>query len=1142
MSAVDFLTSLGQALLDALDPLRRAIASPTEMNALLHREGWRVPPDSSYFSDLAAALALGGDVESVAASLEQLADGGFTLDDVKAVLDATAKLLHDLAAAPRPTRPSLPSPLDRDDFWADFPTDLAQDLVVTYLEKAHPALFMPLHLLGVLDEQMVAPPAGDSVRLPYRQRRLRWDRLATMASEPGSLVRDVYGWGGSFDHGQLLIRLETALRALGLLVGRQSPAGELAQRYYPGAAPNDLRLLRVTLLRERRAAGGVEFGLVGLPVPPADGGAPDGLFVGPSVEGAAGAELPLDGPFSLRLAGGLESTGIVGIEIHPGQATARLDAAAATIDVAATLIAKPASPWILIGNAESDRIEGTEFELGIELAGPVADLELKLRLHTDGIQLFVDLSDGDSFVTGACGSDPKSATVSGNLVWSSKTGLHVEGQAGLNLVVPLHTAVGPVTIQQIRIAVTSASGGLTLTAAVSLGAVIGPVQAAVSDIGVTCTLMPVTAPARGTFGDLDVQFGFKPPSGLGVALDAQGLLTGGGYLAHAGDEYAGALELSVSGVLVKAYGLVQTVLPGGQSGYSFIAVISTEFLPAIELPFGFSLDGVGGLVGIHRSISQSAIETALWAGHLDGLLFPKNPVASAPQLLSALDTYFPAAPGRYVVGPLIKIGWSANLVVGELAVLFELPEPLKILLIGDISVNAPTAKPVLVLHISFDGGIDFGAKTAFFDASLHDSKIAGYPITGDLAFRYGWGDNAVFALALGGFNPQFQPPASFPTLKRLAISISSSVAKLDTQAYLALTSNTLQFGARVELTAGTGGFNVHGWLGFDALFEKDPLSFEFDLSAGVDLRSGSSVLASVHLDGKLSGPTPWHISGDASLSLLFFDVSVHFDKTWGDSAGPAALPDPLTALTAALADRSAWSGLAAPGVRAAISPVGTPSDAGNAVLLDPAGGLRIAQRAVPLDQPITRFGGVSLGRTATFSVAPPAASGPPSATTEEFAPAQFLDLTDAEKLSLPSFSRFNAGVEVGTNAVSLGQTTGRSQAVLTKIAYDTKIIDSIPAADPPDYRLGLAEALTLNGGIGRLAPGLGRYAPAPGTPPRVTLAADQWVVASTADLAHQADITSDGTKLGAHLALQRYLAANPGETGGLQIVLASEAG
>ena len=166
-------------------------------------------------------------------------------------------------------------------------------------------------------------------------------------------------------------------------------------------------------------------------------------------------------------------------------------------------------------------------------------------------------------------------------------------------------------------------------------------------------------------------------------------------------------------------------------------------------------------------------------------------------------------------------------------------------------------------------------------------------------------------------------------------------------------------------------------------------------------------------------------------------------------------------------------------------------------------------------------------------------------TTEEFAPAQFLDLTDAEKLSLPSFSRFDAGVELGVGAVDLGHGSGRSRAVLTPIAYDTTIIDSTSAlahASRPAYRLGLDAALALNGSIGRLAPGLGRYAPAPGTPPRVTLAADQWVVASTADLGHRADITSDGTKLGAHLAIQQYLAASPGEAGGLQIVLASEAG
>jgi len=55
------------------------------------------------------------------------------------------------------------------------------------------------------------------------------------------------------------------------------------------------------------------------------------------------------------------------------------------------------------------------------------------------------------------------------------------------------------------------------------------------------------------------------------------------------------------------------------------------------------------------------------------------------------------------------------------------------------------------------------------------------------------------------------------------------------------------------------------------------------------------------------------------------------------------------------------------------------------------------------------------------------------------------------------------------------------------------------------------------------------------------LASDRWIVAGTSDLAARADISSDGSKLGTHLALQHYLATNPAETGTLQIVLTQEA-
>jgi hypothetical protein len=506
---------------------------------------------------------------------------------------------------------------------------------------------------------------------------------------------------------------------------------------------------------------------------------------------------------------------------------------------------------------------------------------------------------------------------------------------------------------------------------------------------------------------------------------------------------------------------------------------------------------------------------------------------------------------------MAKIGWGDGIVEGEIALLLELPEPLKLLLLGEIEVGVPMERPQLELHISFDGGIDFGKKLAFFDATLHDSRIESFPITGDLAFRDGWDEDGSFALALGGFNPHFQPPASFPALKRLAITIGASVAQIEAQAYIALTANTLQFGARAEITAGTGSFNVHGWLGLDALCERDPISFTFDLSAGIDLRHGTDVLASVHLDGQLFGPTPWHISGEASLSLFLFDVSVHFDKTFGPSAGGVSLPDPLSLLLAAFASQSSFQSVLPASVRAIVSVAAAAADANGALLLEPAGTLRIAQRVLPFGQPLTRFGGAPLGRTVQFTMDGVTAftttfQPPPTATeefapaqyfefsSEEFAPAQYFEFSDAEKLSLPSFSKFDAGVEIAGDAIDLGS-SGRSRAVVKPFTYDTTIFDGVSQRPGEDYTLGAGALQAMNGRVMAQPTGLGRYALPAGTPSRVTLAPDRWVIAGVNDLALRPDIGSDGSKVGAQLALKRFLAANADQRGQLQVVMFEEA-
>lgn len=1129
----------------ALAPLLGAADSPDQFRWLLAELGWTPASIPQPLVDLATA----------GSELVNLISADADVTTVQQSLTAVGSLLAAINEIEQAPDAAFPSGVDVAAFKATIGPDLLDYLLVEHLLRRHYGIGAVLLLTGFV--RLVPQPAS-GLRQPYLRRQVNWNALADVLHDPAAGFREAFDWNSAAP------QLTSALGTFGALLERYGlaftyfhPAGDLLTFITNGGDPTSYNELGIDVAWDRASTDEAEFRaglqLVVLPATPARNAA-IGLLPYLTEDGAT--KISIAEGLTLSADGDADLTKGMGLIFAPGQPldvrTGFLGGTAGGVASArATLAYTPPADdpeRVLLGTADGSRfsIRGLSVTSGVALVGAdQVDVSVQVDLAQATVAVVPDTDGTDSFVADLLGSDGFTTQLSPGFRLSSATGFHLTGASGLEGRLPVDVQIGPVSVQSILIAVKPSEQGVDLVVGATADGELGPFAIVVDGVGFFLQARFPDQPV-GNLGPVDLGFAFRAPDGIGVALDAAAI-SGGGYLAHDPQNaiYAGALDLSICGYAVKTYGLIQTSQPGEQPSYSFVAVISVQFVPAIDLPYDFTLDGVGGFIGVNRTINEDAIETALWAHHLDGLLFPADPVVAAPQLISALGSYFPTAEGRFVFGPLAKIGWAADIVTGEAALLLELPEPLKLLLIGDVQVGVPSDSPQLVLHISFDGGVDFGKQLAFFEATLHDSRLESYPISGDLAFRYSWGDQAVFALALGGFNPQFQPPAGFPTLKRLAISIHSSVARIEAQSYLALTSNTLQFGARVELTAGTGSFNVHGWLGFDALCERNPLAFEFDLTAGVDLRAGTDVIASVHLDGKLSGPTPWHIAGKASLSLLFFDVTVHFDKTWGSIAAALPAPDPLPALTTALADSSSWRGALPQTVRAAITPAGSTADAGEAVLFDPASTLRITQRVVPLDQPITRFAGTPLGQTTTLTLDSLTAFGNPTTpsgiTSEEFAPAQFLDLTDAEKLSLPSFSAFDAGVELAGDAIDLGQSS-RTRAVITPISYITTTLDSRTDPVPrSSYTPSMTAVLALNDSAGSRQPGLGRYKPAAGTPARVTLAADQWTIASTSDLTVRTDIPCDGSKLNAHLALSQYLAVHPGEADALQVVLNQEA-
>ena len=1105
------LGRLGQALVDILDPLRRALDAPEAFEALLRREGWQPPPTRDYFTAVSAAFRLAGAVEAAVAAIEALLAGDHPDPSaVLAVIDRVTKVVADLRSIAKPAG-TLPPPFDTDAFWQTFPSDLVADLFMRYMELAQPIWFAPLHLLGVLDEEAVVPT--DAGRLAYTRSEVKWGRLATIFSDPSSLAGEVYGWGATFQYAKLVGRLERVLLAFGVPAGHYVPHRSLLDLYYASTVPpNDVRELRVPLIEERRPdTGFVRAGLLLLPIPAAGtpAAAPVGFFVGPYAYGQTAARVELGGSLALELKGGLESGGTAGVEVRPQSFVAHLGSTGTDLDIEAALSFEPASPFLLVGSEDSHRIELGKSRLGLALTGPAATPELQLTLGFDPLSAVFDPSDGDSFLTELFGSKPRTATASGILVWSSKTGLHWSGQATLGLDVPLHVTLGPLTIADIRLAIATASNAVSLSAGVTASAQIGPVGVVVSDIGVELSLTSVTPPACGTFGDLDLGFGFKPPSGIGLSIEAGGVVTGGGFVFHDATQslYAGSLMLSLNETLtLSAFGLIATKMPDGSPGYSMIVFITAEDFEPIPLGLGFTLQGIGGMVAINRTFDQDVLRAGMQNDTLKTLLFPQNPVANAPAIIRSLASAFPARGGSYLLGILAKIGWfTPTLIEFDLALILEFGGRERLLVLGRISSILPSPDNDLVrIILDAIGVLDFDQDTAAIDAMLVDSRLVHkYALTGAAALRAGWGSaqSTDFVLSIGGFNPRFAPPAGVPPLARVAIALSSgNNPRLTCDAYFAITSNTIQFGAEAQLYAEAYGFSVSGDVGFDVLITRLPLHFIADFRASVQLKHGSDNLFKVSVEGELEGPQPLRLSGKASFEIFWCDFSVHFDATLIDGEPPPPPPavDVLAQLEAALSTAQSWSIKPPPGRSHGVAL--RKLAPGTGLILDPLGQLAVEETVVPLDtgRDIDVFGGAPVAGARRFALSV-ALNGVALTETQvlqaPFAPAQFFAMSDDEELASPSFETMDSGLVVGSNAVSFDA----GQLVAAPVQYQTFTIDPKAAASVPPGSYTLPAVLlalhSISGSAAR-APvrrvGQARFRSA--APAAVALAPPSWAI------------------------------------------------
>ena len=1113
MSSTSFLKQVLSGFAESLQPLRESVASPELFAEFLQQFGWTLAP-----ADLTQLTGSLGDLSSLAADPSSL-----SLEQLTGDLISAGNVIRRISGSGAPAA-----------FASTFPRELLDFLVYSALAESNPQIFGLLHFVGALSERRV-PADGNTGRTEYISREVYWERLGLLSEQPLVTIEHSYGWGGDFDSNAFIRSLGILILGFGGRGGLYPADSHLVDQYYvhgsPAAAGAQSLILSAPMLEKSVTGGGaaadVKLAFLTIPIPPSPDvvAAADGLAMMPVITGNATDALALSDRVTLKLSGDF-LVRPVRAELHPGSAIVRASGGDTHVEAVARLDAKaPAgTPWMAFGNTDSSRLEVAVVHASLGMQGDVSgELDLQVEVGLDSATLVIDLEEGDSFVQDSLGSQTARCPVSLLVKWSSRSGFSLGGQPRLAITLPVRQSLGDVaTLDSVAFALGAAGGNsVALDATLTFSASIGPVTAAIADAGVRTLLTPVAdATPPGNLGNVDLQFGFKPPTGVGLRVDSAAV-TGGGFLFHdpAQGSYAGVMQLTLHDELtLTAYGLIATRLPDGSRGYSLLIFITAEGFKPVPLGFGFQLEAIGGMVGVHRTFDQDVIKAGLQTDTLATLLFPRDPVANAPALIQALAAAFPAKQGSYLLGLVARITWfTPTLVRLDLALILELGARTRLLALGRVSALLPSADDDLIrLNLDALGVLDFDAGTLACDAVLVDSRLAHqFPVTGSAALRACWPGGgapagASFVLAAGGLNPRFTPPAAFPPLDRVAIALCPGTnPRLVCDAYLAVTANTVQFGAQASLFAEALGFSVTGDLGFDALVTLLPPHFIVDFHASVQLKRGSHNLFKVTLDGTLEGPLPLRLAAKATFEILWVSFSVHFDFTLtaGDLA-QAALPAVAlaTELAKALADPGSWSTRRAAGAGHGVALRGLAP--GPALVLDPLGQLVVRQQVAPLNtgRDVDTYDGAPVAGPRRFALT--ATLDGTASTTEPgaFAPARYFTMSDDEKLTAPSFEVMDAGLVIGDGAARFDA----AAIVPAPLAYEAIVLNpdppgTAPPALPAPSRYQLpAAALTVQSRSGAAArvparrAGRARFRTAT-VNPAATLAAPRWRIVRASD-------------------------------------------
>jgi uncharacterized protein DUF6603 len=1157
-----------------LQPVARAANDPTEEAYLLERLGYSLPPGVSFLSvlkplikavtDIAEGLADDGGLDS--SEIAQLVQD--LIETIQAISNLVTNLQSQLPAGASGSALVLSS-----DFLEALPRKLFDLLFIDFLEREAPGTLGALRVLSIVRMKPVEA-SGDPNLVDHTSLVVAWESLPKLLTDPLNELKQYYGWGTAQGL-QAPILLES-LRILSTAVGLRSdyrsirPAARQLVNTALGTSgrvqeDDEAVCLRLPLLP-------IPYCTIGVDVYPVEelpsGGTTPPIITGLAFDAFADAQATLTFQLSETIRLDIHLGGYIsgfGFLIRPNQPItilssvsdlsnpgAILNNVAVEADVGITYQSSKGLPLVLFGSDAGTRLQVDSIAamVGVKKEQLSNDIDFRVEGSITKAAVVIRTADGDGFLAKVLPKDGIKLEFDFLLGYSLHSGIYFGLSAGIELTLPVGIDLfGILKIDaaylSLRASTTNNKTKVTFAASCLIKLNIGPLSASIEKMGVQALLQ--SAEPAGNLGPMNLGIAFKPPNGIGLALKT-GPVKGGGYLfidPEAG-QYAGVLQLEFSAIALKAIGILATKFPDGHQGFSLLILITVEFTP-IQLGFGFTLIGVGGLVGIHRDMLLAPLRDGIKHHTLDSILFPKDPVANATKIIGDLNAVFPPVEGRFCFGLMAKLGWgSPAIITAEIGIIIVLLEPIRLALLGKIRLVLPEDNEDAVVKLNLDilGTLDFAKSELGIDAVIYDSRIAIFGVSGGMALRINWGPNPVFVMSIGGFHPRFPTPPDFPALDRLAISLATSEnPRIRVETYLAITANTFQIGAKLDLYAEAkflGTWSVSAFLGFDALIYFNPFHFIIDVYGGAALKYNGNPFLSLDLFLSISGPGQWEVHGYATF-VFFGKHSVAVDMVIGEPDPPVPLPvvNPLDDLKVALEDPRSWSAQLPDSGQMLVTL--REIEAPDAVLVHPFGRLTVREKVVPLETTITHFGASDPGNHRRFAIdsVKLGTKTVDRGTTirEQFAPGQFFNLTEEQKLAGPEFEPLPAGLTgIGTGAITWGT------AVPASFDYETVVIDAIqpaPVRQPKTQKYTPRDQVVLNlaaaSAAGRAPTRRDNPAEFAGKAKGIAVEDASWTIRSTDDMTKPTGITDYGSRTEAREAL-----GNRADRDDLQLVGAHE--